>query len=103
MPDKTSYSTKEKVKEQDKVQEPGYYKVILHNDNYTTMDFVVSVIREVFHKSVPEANRIMLDVHKKGRGIVGEYTYDIAATKVTQVEHKASKAGFPLRCTMEKN
>jgi ATP-dependent Clp protease adaptor protein ClpS len=66
------------------------------------MEFVVSVLMTVFHKSIPEATRIMLDVHKKGRGVVGVYSYDIAATKINQVQLLARQNGFPLKCTMEK-
>lgn len=87
--------------EQD-VKEPEMYVVVLHNDHYTTMDFVVEVIIQVFHKSAVEATKIMLDVHRKGKGHVGVYPFDIAATKVTQVRQMAKKAEYPLRCTMEK-
>ena len=100
MAEKTVLGTEEKTMNQ--VREPGKFSVILLNDNYTTMDFVVTVLREIFHKSAIEANRIMLDVHRKGKGRVGVYPYDIAATKVVQVESRAARAGFPLKCTMEK-
>ena len=100
MGEKTVYRNEESV--DDKIIEPGHYRILLHNDDYTTMDFVVDILKTVFKKSIPEANKIMLEVHKRGYGIVGRYTYDIAATKVLQVENKASRAGFPLRCTMER-
>jgi ATP-dependent Clp protease adaptor protein ClpS len=90
---------KEEVKNQ--VKKPRMYKVILYNDDYTTMDFVVEVIVSVFHKPVPEATKIMLDVHKKGKGIVGLFTYDIAATKIAQVEFMAAERGYPLKSGME--
>lgn len=77
------------------------YKVILHNDHYTTMDFVVEVLISLFHKPAAEATKIMLDVHKKGKGICGIYTYDIAATRVSQVHHLARKREFPLKCSLE--
>ncbi len=83
------------------IEEPEMYKVVLLNDNYTTMDFVVQIVSVVFHKSVIEANKIMMDVHKKGRGIVGIYTYDIAATKIMQVHQMAKEKQFPLKCIME--
>ncbi|MCE5255498.1 MAG: ATP-dependent Clp protease adapter ClpS [Spirochaetaceae bacterium] len=83
-------------------REPGEYHVFLLNDDFTTMEFVISVLMTVFHKSLSEATRIMLDVHRKGRGLVGEYTYDIAATKIAQVHLLARQMGFPLRCTMER-
>jgi ATP-dependent Clp protease adaptor protein ClpS len=86
----------------DEVKEPDEYRVLLLNDDYTTMEFVVSVIMTVFHKPLQEAARVMLDVHKKGKGTVGVYSYDIAATKINQVHQLARQNGFPLKCTMEK-
>ena len=100
MGEKTVYKNEDKA--EDKLEEPGHYRILLHNDDYTTMDFVVDILKSVFRKSIPEANKIMLEVHNKGFGLVGRYTYDIAATKVMQVENKASRAGYPLRCTLEK-
>ncbi|NLJ46386.1 MAG: ATP-dependent Clp protease adapter ClpS [Treponema sp.] len=90
------------VREDEEVQEPEEFRVILLNDDYTTMEFVVAVIMTVFHKGLAEATRIMLDVHKKGRGTVGVYPFDIAATKVDQVHALAKENGYPLKCTMEK-
>jgi len=90
------------TREKEEVKPHEEFRVILLNDDFTTMEFVVSVLMTVFHKPVPEATRIMLDVHKKGRGIVGVYTYDIAATKISQVHALARQNGFPLKCTMEK-
>jgi len=88
-------------KTDEKVKEPEKFKVILLNDHYTTMEFVVEILMVIFHKGILDANRIMLDVHKKGRGVVGVYTWDIAATKTEQV-HSAAKANeFPLRCIIE--
>ncbi len=78
------------------------YRVLLHNDDYTTMEFVVEVIMKVFKKPVMEANQIMMQVHKAGKGSVGVYTHDIAATKVQQVRELARQRDFPLKCTMEK-
>lgn len=83
------------------LREPEMYRIILHNDHYTTMEFVVEVLRTVFHKTLPEATKIMLDVHQKGRGNVGVYAYDIARTKVAQVLAMAREEEFPLKCTME--
>jgi len=83
------------------IDEPRLYRVILHNDNYTTMDFVVEVLISVFHKPAAEATKIMLDVHRKGAGICGVYTYDIASTKVSMVRQLAKRHEFPLRCSME--
>lgn len=84
-----------------KVKKPKMYRVILFNDDYTTMDFVVRVLMEIFDKSAAEATKIMLDVHRHGQGTCGVYTYDIAVTKVKQVHYNAQKEGFPLRCGYE--
>ncbi len=83
-------------------KEPDEYRVLLLNDDYTTMEFVVSVLITIFHKNIPEATRLMLDVHRKGRASVGVYGYDIAVTKINQVHQVARQNGFPLKCTMEK-
>jgi ATP-dependent Clp protease adaptor protein ClpS len=83
------------------VKTPRMYKVILHNDDYTTMDFVVDVLINVFKKPAADATRIMLEVHKKGIGICGIYVYDIAVTKVNQVHQLAKQNDFPLRCSYE--
>ncbi|WP_319562006.1 ATP-dependent Clp protease adapter ClpS [Marispirochaeta sp.] len=88
-------------KSDQRLKEPEMYKVVLHNDHYTTMEFVVEILMVVFHKEVPEATRIMMDVHKKGRGVVGVYTYDVAATRATRVHHIAKEREYPLRCTIE--
>jgi len=88
-------------KTNEKFKEPEKFRVVLLNDHYTTMEFVVEVLMVIFHKGIVDANKIMLDVHKKGRGVVGVYTWDIAATKTEQV-HTAAKANeFPLRCIVE--
>ena len=87
--------------EEVRVDEPKMYRVVLYNDDYTTMEFVVEVITSVFHKAAAEATRIMLDVHKKGRGSVGVYTYDIARSKIDQVHDIAKQREFPLRCDCE--
>ena len=86
----------------DEVKEPDMFRVLLHNDHYTTMDFVVEVLRVVFNKPILEATKIMFDVHRKGIGIVGTYTLDIAQTKTGQVVKMAEDRQFPLRCTFEK-
>ena len=88
-------------KTQEKIDKPRLWKILLHNDNYTTMDFVVLVLIQVFHKSQVDAFRIMLDVHRKGLGVVGTYTREIAETKVARVAQMAREAEFPLLCTME--
>ena len=86
----------------EEVREPDLYRVILHNDDYTTMDFVIEVLVSVFRKGIFSATRIMLDVHQRGRGEAGRYTYDIARTKVEQATSMARSREFPLKCTMER-
>ena len=84
------------------VDEPPMYKVMLLNDDYTTMDFVVEVLVYVFQKPPEEATLIMLNVHRKGVGVCGIYPYEIAETKVNLVENLARENGFPLKCIMER-
>jgi ATP-dependent Clp protease adaptor protein ClpS len=83
------------------LKEPDMYKVVLHNDDYTTKEFVVEVIQVVFHIPAIEATKIMMDVHKRGKGVVGVYTWDIAQTKVAQVRQMAKEREFPLKCSVE--
>jgi ATP-dependent Clp protease adaptor protein ClpS len=85
----------------DEVDEPPMYKVLLHNDDYTTMEFVVEILMLVFNKPPEEAVEIMLNVHQKGIGICGVYTYEVSETKVNTVHSLAREYGFPLKCTME--
>lgn len=82
-------------------KEPQLYKVLLHNDDYTTMEFVISILETVFHKSTPDATKIMLNVHNEGVGIAGVYTREICETKISVVHQLARKNEFPLRCSME--
>jgi len=84
------------------VTEPPLYKVLLHNDDYTSMEFVVLLLEKVFNKSTPEATRIMLNVHQQGIGIAGVYHKESAETKVAIVHDLAQKNEYPLRCSMEK-
>lgn len=85
----------------EEVREPRKYKVLLHNDDYTTMEFVVQVLVNVFRKTDVEATQIMLAVHKNGVGVCGVYTAEVAETKVVAVRQLARKGGYPLKCTME--
>ena len=85
-----------------KTKTPSLYKVLLLNDDYTPMDFVVYVLERFFNKPREEATRIMLHVHQKGVGMCGIYTYEIAETKVAQVMNFARQHQHPLQCTMEK-
>ena len=84
-----------------KTQKPRLWKVILHNDDYTTMEFVIHVLQAVFNKQTAEAADLMLQVHQRGMCVAGVYTHEIAETKVEQVEHMARAAEFPFLCTME--
>jgi len=84
-----------------KLKRPKHYKVIMHNDDYTTMEFVVYILMEVFNKSLKEANGIMLEVHEKGRGIAGVYPYDIAVSKTAIATAAAEKEGYPFKLTVE--
>ena len=97
--DRTDGAVKERVDR--KTQEPALYNVILLNDDYTTMEFVMQVLETLFNKSPAEAYRIMMHVHRNGRGLAGVYTYEVAETKVDQVAALASEAGYPLRATIE--
>ncbi|MGB3212923.1 MAG: ATP-dependent Clp protease adapter ClpS [Desulforhopalus sp.] len=82
-------------------KEPRLYKVLLHNDDYTSMEFVIAILETVFHKSPHDATKIMLNVHNEGVGIAGVYTREICETKISVVHQLAKKNEFPLRCSME--
>jgi len=94
-----------KIKEASEVElsidHPPMYKVILHNDDYTPMDFVIEILMKIFHKSLDEAEDLMWRVHTQGKAVCGVYVKDIAATKVEQVKRLARTNGFPLLATME--
>jgi len=92
-----SVSTKEKIE----TREPPLYKVLLHNDDYTTMEFVIAILENVFHKSNADATRIMLNVHHEGVGVAGIFTKEISETKISIVHELAQKNNFPLKCSME--
>ncbi len=95
-----SVATRERQRK--KIQEPSLYKVLLHNDDYTSMEFVVSILENVFRKSIAEATTIMMNIHQEGVGVAGVYTREICETKIIQVHQLARKSDFPLRCSMEK-
>ena len=86
----------------DKIEEPPMYKLLLHNDDYTTMEFVVEVLMGVCHKSFEDATRIMMSVHRTGLGVCGIYTYEIAETKSETIHGMAKDRGFPLKSSIEK-
>ncbi len=85
-----------------KIREPSLYKVLLHNDDYTSMEFVVAILENVFQKSTTDASRIMMNVHQEGVGVAGIYTREICETKVVIVHDLARQSEFPLRCSVEK-
>ncbi len=91
------------VKAKPKTKKPAMYKVLMLNDDYTPMEFVVHILQRFFQKSSQEATRIMLHVHKRGVGICGVYTYEVAETKVTQVMDFSRQHQHPLQCTLEKD
>ena len=85
----------------EKLQAPRKYKVLMHNDDYTTMEFVVLVLQKYFNKTSTEAQAIMLEVHTRGFGICGIYTYEVAESKVAKVTKYARENGHPLKCSTE--
>jgi len=94
-------NTELELQDELKLTFPKKYKVYLLNDDYTSMDFVIDILISIFHKDYEQAEKIMLDIHKKERGLCGVYTHEIAETKVMQVIKKAQENGFPLKATME--
>ncbi len=88
-------------KEREKVAKPPKYKVVLYNDDYTPMEFVVALLEQIFKKPPVEANAVMLKIHKSGKGVAGIYTLDVAETKVANVHQLAEKNGYPLRAGVE--
>lgn len=90
------------IKTRPKTKKPSMYKVLMLNDDYTPMEFVVHVLERFFNKNREEATRIMLHVHQRGVGVCGVFTYEVAETKVTQVMDLARQNQHPLQCTIEK-
>ncbi len=84
-----------------KIELPKKYKVLLHNDDYTTMEFVIFILKQVFHKTTIDAEDIMLAVHNQGVGVCGIYTFDIAETKLNKVTQLAKENSQPLKCSIE--
>ena len=89
------------TRNREELKEPSEFMVVLLNDHFTTRDFVIEILKLVFHKNPEEATRIMLNVHNKGRGVVGIYTFDIAQTKANQVHSIAKQYDYPLKCVVE--
>jgi ATP-dependent Clp protease adaptor protein ClpS len=90
------------VKDRERLTEPPLYKVLLHNDDYTTMDFVVMILVTIFGKDTEEATTIMLNVHQQGCGVAGVYSREIGETKVAEVHQLARKNQYPLKCSLER-
>jgi len=88
-------------KSRSRTASPPQFKVLMHNDDYTTMEFVVEVLEGIFRKPPPEATRIMLNIHVKGVGLCGVFPFEIAETKIEQVHALARNAGYPLKCSLE--
>jgi len=85
------------------LEEPQMFKVLLHNDDYTSMDFVVEILMGIFHKSLAQAEQIMLQIHEKDKAICGVYSFEIAQTKAEQVKQRAKQNEFPLLATIEED
>lgn len=90
------------TKQRQELRRPSLYKVLLHNDNYTSMDFVVVVLEQVFNRQSAAAHRIMMNVHKEGVGVAGVYPRDVAETKTAMVHSLANKHEYPLKCSLER-
>lgn len=88
---------------EERLDEPHLYRVLMHNDDFTTMDFVVDILCRVFNKDPEEAHEIMMRVHTSGIGLCGIYPRELAETRINRVHQAAYRAGFPLKCTMEKD
>ena len=95
----TQSSVKDRTSE--RVKEPKQYKVIMHNDDFTTMEFVVDVLVRIFHKDQLTAETLMLDVHRKGMAVIGRYSYDIAMSKTNKAMEAARAQGYPFKMTVE--
>jgi ATP-dependent Clp protease adaptor protein ClpS len=100
-PDDGDTGVATQTKKKEVLQKPPRYRVLFHNDNYTTMEFVVLVLREVFHKSESDAMSIMYNVHRKGVGVAGVYTRDVAETKINKTHQLAKEHEYPLKLSME--
>jgi ATP-dependent Clp protease adaptor protein ClpS len=98
----TDTDTKQKARTKIKVTKPGQYNVVLLNDDFTEMQFVIEILQSIFHRSLEEASQIMLNVHEQGKGIAGTYTLEIAETKAIETIQTAQINGFPLQAVVEK-
>ena len=101
--DKTEESLDSSLLEKLEVREPSFYKVILFNDDFTPMEFVIHVLKRIYNKSPEEAQKIMLDVHQSGQGVAGVFSFGIAETKVFFTNNLSKQNKYPLKCSMEKD
>ena len=101
MANTTGNKTKASAKTEKQVETPSLFKVLMHNDDYTTMEFVIEILLDIFNKPTEDAEKIMLTIHFQGVGHCGTFPFAIAETKADQVRLRARKAGFPLRCSLE--
>ncbi len=102
LPPQSQFEEAPVAESEEKTEEPPLFKVLLHNDDYTTMDFVVHVLQTIFNMPEDQAIQVMLNVHVKGIGVAGIYTYEVAEMKVAKTTAMAREQEFPLLCTMEK-
>ena len=102
LPPQSQFDELPVAESEEKTEEPPLFKVLLHNDDYTTMDFVVHVLQSIFNMPENQAIQVMLNVHVNGIGIAGTYTYEVAEMKVAKTTAMAREQEFPLLCTMEK-
>ncbi len=100
-PSRPSEGTTPGTDVKERVEKPKMWRALIHNDDYTTREFVVEVLMEVFRKTMPEATRVMLTVHRSGKGVAGVYTKEVAETKASQATDRAQAAGYPLLVTTE--
>lgn len=101
LPPQTQFDELPVAESEEKTEEPSLFKVLLHNDDYTTMDFVVHVLESIFNMARDRAIQVMLNVHLKGIGVAGIYTYEVAEMKATKTTAMAREQEFPLLCTIE--
>ena len=101
--DKAQENSSSGLLEKMELQEPSFYKVVLFNDDFTPMDFVVHVLKKIYNKSPEEAEKIMLDVHQSGQGVAGVFSFEIAETKVFLTNNLSKQNKYPLKCSMEKD
>ena len=95
------YGLDDELSTKDEITEPKMYRVVMHNDHYTTMEFVIEMLTQIFRKEEPEAYKIMMEIHQQGSGICGVFTLDIALTKIAEVHKRAREKSYPLKCSYD--